>query len=133
MRKNAAITAAVIMALILGNALVGTSNIGYHPDCTDGIDNNGDSFIDGDDPNCVDYPWADGNGELETTTQPYFDTNSGYRFYSDYITTYMLDEDFRDSILCQMSLIGGTYHDADNSRATEIIDEENINCNQGGP
>lgn len=134
MKRNSAAVAAVILAIILGNALAGIgSPIGYHIECTDGIDNNQDGFIDGDDPECIQYPWADGNGESPTTTQGYQESTGGYEFYADYIGTYVLDPQFQEQILCAIEALPDDYHEGEAERATELIIEYGINCQGSGP
>lgn len=65
-----AITAGLFLFFaVMVNALVGTSQIGIHEDCLDGLDNDGDSFTDFGDNDCAIYPYADGNGEEFTPEQ----------------------------------------------------------------
>lgn len=64
--------AALFMALLLGAALAGSTALDdpitrVHSTCEDGLDNNGDSFIDVGDFDCLAYPWADGAGEKAST------------------------------------------------------------------
>lgn len=134
MKKNSAAVAAIILALVLGNALAGmAAPIGYHAECTDGIDNNGDGFIDGDDPECIQYPWADGNGESPTQEQGYYESSDGYEFFSDYIGTYVLDPQFQEQILCAIEALPDDYHEGESERATEIINELGLSCQGQGP
>lgn len=133
MKRNSAAVAAVVLALVLGNALTGIlPDIGYHIECTDGIDNNQDGFIDGDDPECLNYPWADGNGESPTQDSGYSQSTDGYEFYSDYVNNYVLDPQFKEQLLCAIEILP-EYHQEDNERASEIIAEYGINCQGQGP
>lgn len=134
MKRNSAAVVAVVLALILGNALAGVGpDIGFHVECTDGIDNNQDGLIDGDDNECITYPWADGNGESPTQTPSYYESNDGYAFYADYLATYVLDPGIQESIICLISYLPDNYHEGEGERADEIINELGINCGQSGP
>lgn len=93
--------AAVFVLLITAGALVGTAQpIGVHPECLDDIDNDGDAVfgnpeggvdINGapngpavsplmlyPDRSCVEYPFADGNGESFTPPEERFTSSKGY-------------------------------------------------------
>ena len=64
--------AALFMAVLLGAALAGSGALDdpftrVHSTCEDGLDNNGDTFIDVGDLECTAYPWADGTGEKSST------------------------------------------------------------------
>lgn len=133
MKRNSAAVAAVVLAIILGNALAGIGpDIGYHVECTDNIDNNQDGFIDGDDPECVNYPWADGNGESPTEESGYHQSTDGYEFYSDYVINYVIDPQFQEQLLCGIESLP-EYHQGDSERASEIIAQYGINCQGQGP
>ena len=59
-----------ILASLLAVAFTGyTPTIsGFHQQCIDGIDNgDGDGMIDGNDMECLTYPFDDGGGEFLTT------------------------------------------------------------------
>ncbi len=134
MKRNSAAVAAIVLALVLGNALAGIGpDIGYHVECTDGIDNNQDGFIDGDDPECINYPWADGNGESPTESSGYNSQSDGYDFYADYLANYVVDPNIQESLICLISSVPDDYHDGEGERANELIIELNINCGQSGP
>lgn len=134
MKRNSAAVAAVVLALILGNALAGlAAPIGYHAECTDGIDNNQDGFADGDDPECVQYPWADGNGESPTTVQGYYQSSDGYEFYADYIGTYVFDPQLQEQVLCAIEALPDDFHEGEAERATELIIENGLYCGGQGP
>jgi hypothetical protein len=118
----------------LGNALAGIGpDIAYHVECTDGIDNNQDGFADGDDPECINYPWADGNGESPTESAGYYGESDGYEFYADYIGTYAFDPSLQETILCAIESLPDDYHEGESERATELINELGINCQGQGP
>jgi len=134
MKRNSAAVAAIVLALVLGNALAGLGpKVGYHVECTDGIDNNQDGFIDGDDPECINYPWADGNGESPTESAGYYGESDGYEFYADYIGTYAFDPSVQENILCAIEALPDDFHEGDSERASELIIELGINCQGQGP
>lgn len=135
MKRNGAAFAAVVLAIILGNALAGMPGpIGYHVQCTDGIDNNQDGFIDGDDPECNQYPWADGNGESPTEQRGYFESSDGYDLYSDYVFTYVIDPMIQNELLCVIAALGELeFHQGEAERAIEIINELGLGCQGMGP
>jgi len=138
MKRNSAAVAAVVLAIILGNALAGIGpDIAYHVECTDGIDNNQDGFADGDDPECINYPWADGNGESPTESAGYYGESDGYEFYADYIGTYAIDPALQETILCAIEATGDLpssgWHQGEADRASELINELGINCQGQGP
>lgn len=135
MKRNSAAVAAVVLAIILGNALAGLPGpIGYHVECTDGIDNNGDGFIDADSNECISYPWADGGGESGTSIMGYYGETSGYAFLSDYIGDYAIDPDVQANVLCSISALPDEFHEGEKERADELITLiGNINCNIAGP
>ena len=59
-----------------------TQGVGFSKECTDGINNDPgiDSVIDGEDPACLSYPYADGLGETNTPIGP--DYQADYYEYS---------------------------------------------------
>jgi hypothetical protein len=73
---------AMIAVVIFAFGFVGTLPVGIHEECTDGIDNDGDTpggqdpayYSDAYDSNCFDYPFADGNGETLTPTADQFNS-----------------------------------------------------------
>jgi len=135
MKRNSAAAGAIIMAVILGNSLAGMApDIGYHVECTDGIDNTGDGFIDGDSQECSSYPWADGEGESPTSIMGYYGETSGYAFLSDYIGDYTLDPEIQSIVLCAISALPEDFHEGEGERADELITLiGNINCDIAGP
>ena len=134
MKRNSAAAGAIIMAVILGNALVGMApDIGYHVECTDGIDNTGDGFIDGDSQECSSYPWADGEGESPTSIMGYYGESSGYSFLSDYIADYSFDPAVQETILCAISSLPDDFHQGEAERADELIILLGVNCQGSGP
>lgn len=60
-------------------ALTGAASpVGIHAECSDIIDNDGDLFVDAEDQDCIDYPFADGNGESYTPIDDRFNADGGY-------------------------------------------------------
>lgn len=59
----------VIFLTLLAVAFTGAEigKVGIHPDCLDGVDNDGDGSTDFADNQCEEYPFADGGGEYPTT------------------------------------------------------------------
>ena len=89
--------ASVLIALFLGiiAASFGANDqtIGYSPECTDGIDNDGDlnaidGGIDSSDSSCFLYPYSDGNGETDTPESEQYtsirDYPSLFGYHRDY-------------------------------------------------
>jgi hypothetical protein len=54
-----------LLAVAFTGADIG--KVGIHPDCIDGVDNDGDGSNDFADSQCEEYPYADGGGEYPTT------------------------------------------------------------------
>ena len=82
----------IIVFLLIGGIFVGTTieptpiaKQAIHPDCLEydkeGVDNDGFTGMI-DDPECHDYPYQDGNGEIETTFQNKMN-NPPYQNYFD--------------------------------------------------
>lgn len=123
---------AMILALLLGNALSGISVVGYHPECTDGIDNDQDSAIDGMDFECAEYPYADGNGESGTPVGDRY-SEDNYKSFFEYHRDYMdpLSQEQIDQVCANIQF--GTYDDQDGEAADSWATENNVNCEAGGP
>lgn len=64
----------VLFALV---SVVGDRSIVGNEDCFDLIDNDEDGQVDKNDMSCIQYPYADGNGE--NTTEP-FQQNTGDKY-----------------------------------------------------
>ena len=95
-RKTYALSSgALLLFLMLGNALTGITPIGIHEDCKDGIDNSfpplpGDGDIDADDQKCFEYPYEDGNGE-GFTNPDYRYNGASYVSLAEYHIEYSTD------------------------------------------
>jgi len=133
MKKNSALAVGVILAVLFGNALAGITPTGYHADCIDGVDNDGDSFTDGDDSDCAEYPYADGNGEDPTPMdERYQDSNykSLFQYHRDFME--MSSQQQTDQICSYIQIQPGGYEEPDLQNAIDWTTENNINCEIGG-
>lgn len=134
MKRNSAFAVGIVMALLLGNALAGITPVGYHADCIDGIDNEGDSFIDGLDNDCQVYPYADGNGEDPTPlSERGQDSNykSLFEYHRDFIP--MMSQEQTDVICAYIQIQPGGYEEPDLQNAIDWTTENEINCEVAGP
>jgi hypothetical protein len=96
MNKNQGFGLTALFLITMAYALTGASApVGIHVECADAIDNDGDLAVDADDQECIDYPFADGNGESFTPIDDRFTADGGYTM-SAY--DYWYD-----------ALVGGTY------------------------
>lgn len=131
-KKGSLAVGAILLALLMGNALSGMSVVGYHPECIDQQDNNQDGFVDGMGPNCVEYPYADGNGE-DLTPPDERSTDDSYKSLFEYHRDYMepLSNPQLDTIC--FFIVTGQYNDADGEKANAWATENNVNCQQQGP
>lgn len=79
MKKNQGFGLTALFLIVMAYALTGAAApIGIHAECMDGIDNNGDGLADADDFECINYPFADGNGETHTPSTSQFTASEGY-------------------------------------------------------
>lgn len=134
MKRNSAFAVGVILAVLLGNALAGITPTGYHADCIDSIDNDGDSMVDGLDNDCEVYPYADGNGENFTPeAQRYDDSNykSLFEYHRDYIP--MMSQEQTDVVCAYIQIQPGGYEEPDLQNAIDWTTENEINCQAAGP
>ena len=122
--------AALILAVLMGNALVGSNPIGYHSDCIDGIDNDGDGQSDGMDIQCSEYPYADGNGETETPPEERSTSTDAYSSLFEYHRDYpSMDQ---EGTICFNIQTNG-YDSIDLDSAILWTNENGVNCEAGGP
>ena len=131
--RNGMAIAGLILAVIMGNALAGIGVIGYHAECIDAIDNDGDGQTDGMDIQCTNYPYSDGNGESETPMEQRSTSSDSYASLFEYHETYMdpLSDHQVDSI-CFYSQTQG-YDSTDQQKADEWTIENAVNCQMSGP
>jgi len=69
-KTYAKVSGAFVLALFIATALTGVQQTvaGYSSQCIDNLDNNdGDGLVDGEDLECLMYPFEDGGGEFTTT------------------------------------------------------------------
>lgn len=79
MNKNQGFGLTALFLIVMAYALTGAAApVGIHVECMDTIDNDGDGGIDADDTECLQYPFADGNGESPTPVEDRFTSDAGY-------------------------------------------------------
>ena len=79
MNKNQGFGLTALFLITMAYALTGAAApVGIHVECSDAIDNDGDMAVDADDQECIDYPFADGNGESFTPIDDRFTADGGY-------------------------------------------------------
>lgn len=130
--KGGLAVGALLLAMLLGNSLVGINPIGYHADCIDDVDNDQDGMIDGMDYECSEYPYADGNGEDYT---PKHEQNSGdsYKSLFEYHRDYMaLGSTEQIDAVC-FHFQTGKYSESDGEKFNIWSIENTVNCQQSGP
>lgn len=85
-KTYAKVSGAFVLALFIATALTGVQSTvaGYSSQCIDNVDNgDGDGLVDGEDTECLMYPFEDGAGEYQTS--------SGKMWSSDIYTYTVLD------------------------------------------
>jgi hypothetical protein len=133
-RKTYALSSgALLLFLILGNALTGITPIGIHEDCKDGIDNSfaplpGDGDIDAEDDQCVQYPFEDGNGEFDTPSEQRY-TGDSYASLASYHIEYAADP--LDTVCTALAFT--TYVQPSDIDEAQAYADENGGCVGGGP
>ena len=127
-RKAQALTG--LLLLVVVGALTGSPMaIEVHQECIDGVNNDGGTPLtrdgidldgglggnpamyhrpDGPDMNCLEYPWADGNGEDHT---PHHERYQGARYSS---TTFEIWNDYNNG--CAVVELGGVPLPQDGSQ-----------------
>tara|TARA_B110000305_G_scaffold196626_1_gene221808 strand:- start:97 stop:498 length:402 start_codon:yes stop_codon:yes gene_type:complete len=133
MKRNSAAVAGIILAVLLGNALTGFAPVGYHEECIDGIDNDGDGLNDADDLQCQIYPYEDGNGESETPpeSQTYDGVATGYESLADYHALANDPATVEQNICTYMAL--SLYNEPDMQKALNYEISLDLNCGAAGP
>lgn len=130
--KGGLAVGALLLAMLLGNALTGVAVVGYHSECIDQDDNDQDGFVDGMDPECSEYPYADGNGEDFTPMEDRL-TGDSYASLFEYHRDYMdpLSDAQIETVCFHVAL--GKYSDADGEKSTTWSIENSVNCEASGP
>jgi hypothetical protein len=125
--------AGIILAVIMGNALAGATTIGYHAECIDGIDNNGDGLADGQDQECTEYPFEDGNGESHTPPEERSTSSDEYSSWFEYHRDYMTGSQLEGTVCFNIQSQPGGYDADDLEAAQEWVAQNGLNCESGGP
>ncbi len=130
--KGGLAVGALLLAMLLGNALTGMAVIGYHPECIDQEDNDLDGDIDGMDYECMEYPYADGNGEDYT---PFDERSTGdsYQSLFEYHRDYMQPMSNPQVDTICFNIQTGEYNDDDGEKANAWKIENNVDCIKAGP
>ena len=130
--KGGLAVGALLLAMLLGNSLVGINPIGYHADCIDNADNDQDGYVDGDDPECSEYPYSDGNGE-DMTPMEQRSSSESYKSLFEYHRDYMPPlSDNQISVICFFHATG-QYADSDLENFNTWSSQPGVNCNMAGP
>lgn len=87
-----------LFLFILASAFTGPAVVGYSAQCINQFDDDGDSFIDIDDPECSIYPFEDGNGETLTDHLDRYNSDERYSLF-DYHVKY-LEPQFLTQSIC---------------------------------
>jgi len=98
----------------------------FHPECIDGIDNDGDGGIDhgnlfpasDPDPECIAFPWINGNGESFTDPALYDDEPRGY-VRSVYSQLFEFDDGY-PAVFDRCGPFGNFFPVEDGSRDQQI-------------
>ncbi len=130
--KGGLAVGALLLAMLLGNSLVGINPIGYHADCIDAVDNDQDGDVDGMDYECVEYPYADGNGEDYTPFQER-STGDSYQSFFEYHRDYMQPMSIPQIDTICINIAIGEYNDDDAQKANAWTIENDVDCEKGGP
>lgn len=91
MKTYSKISGAFAIAIFLAVALTGVQQTvaGYSALCLDNVDNNdGDLLVDGEDTECLNYPFDDGGGEFTTTAQKRWSSDIYTYTVLEYQSTY---------------------------------------------
>jgi len=79
MNKNQGFGLTALFLITMAYAFTGAPGpVGIHVECMDGIDNDGDMAVDAEDQDCINYPFADGNGESPTPLGERYTSDRGY-------------------------------------------------------
>ena len=90
-KTYAKVSGAFVLALFIATALTGvqTTVAGYSSQCIDNVDNgDGDLLVDGEDTECLMYPFDDGAGEFQTSSGKMWSSDTYTYTVLDYQSTY---------------------------------------------
>ena len=91
------VSVGLVLIILFGlTSVVGDRSIGVNDECFDEfIDNDGDGDINYNDMSCINYPYADGNGETDT---PPFEQNQGEKYLNgnswDFWENWLVENNF---------------------------------------
>jgi hypothetical protein len=100
---------AVIAVIVFAVGLAGVEPIGIHKECSDGINNDpsSDQHFDLFDGSCLEYPFADGNGETDTPPEDRFNSFGGaYKAPAGYANTFEWTNNFYQNTANPFALPG---------------------------
>lgn len=120
-----------IALIILATALSGVETIAYSSECTDGVDNDGETDIDLTDNQCFFYPYTDGNGE-GVYDGPMF-SGASYASLFDYHIIYSEPADIEGNICFANALLAYENVQGDQEKFDNYVIENGINCQGQGP
>lgn len=131
--KGGLAVGALLLAMILGNALSGMGSIGYHAECIDTIDNDLDGMVDGSDMECSEYPFSDGNGESHTPPEERSTSSDTYASLFEYHRDYLIDPERADTICFNLQFEPSNYNAQEVEAAELWATQEGVNCQGEGP
>lgn len=120
-----------IALIVLATALGGVKTIGYSSECTDGVDNDGETDVDLLDNECFFYPFSDGAGESPGGGALF--EGQSYASLFDYHVLYSDPADVEANICFGDAL--GMYQNVqgDQQKFDDYVLENNVSCQGQGP
>ena len=112
---------------ILAGAFAGSlpQYVGINPECEDGLDNDGDLDVDIGDQQCLEYPYADGNGESDTPMNQRYTSNNYVSLFDWHLQN--APPGAEGAIICT-SLGFGYYNADDVQSASAWVDQTGTDC-----
>lgn len=123
--------ALLLFAIAMGAAFQGAPSIGYAEECTNGVDDDADTYADGLDDDCFNYPFKDGNGESHTPVADRYN-GAGYLSLFEYHRDYTGTPEETANAVCFAGATG-MYSPQDDSAAQAWIQANGVNCQGSGP
>lgn len=120
-----------IALIILATALGGVKTIGYSSECTDGIDNDGETDVDLIDNECFNYPYSDGSGESPHSGAVF--EGSSYASLFDYHVLYSEPAALVNNICFADATLMYQNVEGDQSKFDEYVIQNDISCQGQGP